>query len=198
MVGVPPTVSASLLPPRIFCDRPLGARSIAGKVEHSRATTRSAFVLTAQDNAALIRAHFDSFNLRDYPQCLAMVSDDVRWCHVPFSVTFTGKKAYRGYLENWTTAVPNAEVQIVNVIPGDVWTAVEFIGHGVHSGSFIGPRSTALATESKIELECCGMFRVEDGLIMEAHVYFDGAALMTQVGLMPNTETEEQAQPSIL
>jgi hypothetical protein len=42
------------------------------------------------------------------------------------------------------------------------------------------------------------MFRIEDGLIIEAHVYFDAATLMTQVGLMAGAETEEQPQTSIL
>jgi steroid delta-isomerase-like uncharacterized protein len=149
-------------------------------------------MLTAQDNATLARAHYDAYNRRDFDKGLSMVSDDVKWTNVAFDVTFTGRKGYREYLENWSTAMPDSKVEITKVIHGDEWTTVEFIGRGTHTGPLMGPQGTISATQKKVDLKCCELLRINDGQIVEARVYFDGATLLRQLGLMPQTPVQGQ------
>ena len=40
-------------------------------------------------------------------------------------------------------------------------------------------RGTIAATQKKIDLKFCEPLRIKDGQITEAHVYFDGATLLT-------------------
>lgn len=144
-------------------------------------------MLTAQDNATIVRAHYDSFNRRDMDKGLTLVTDDVKWMNVPFDVSYTGHKGYRDHLGIWTTAMPDCKVEVVNVFPGEEWTAVEFIGRGTHTGPLAGPQGTTFpATQKKLELKVCEILRVQDGQIAEVRVYFDAATMMRQLGLLPS------------
>lgn len=142
-------------------------------------------MLTAQDHAALVRAHYDAFNLRDWDKALAMVSDEVQWTNVAFDMTHDGKKGFRQYLDNWTTAMPDCKVEIVNMVSGEAWVAVECIGRGTHTGPLVGPNGTTDPTYKKVELRFCDVHRVADGLITQGRSYFDGTTLMRQLGVLP-------------
>jgi steroid delta-isomerase-like uncharacterized protein len=142
-------------------------------------------MLTTQDNATLVRAHYDAFNRRDNQKGLTLVTEDVKWMNVPFDVSHTGRAGYREYLDNWTTAMPDCKVEISNVIVGEEWTVVEFIGRGTHTGPLAGPTGPIPATQKKVELKCCEVLRIKDGQIALAHTYFDAATMMRQLGLMP-------------
>src|SRR5580765_1559089 len=72
---------------------------------------RRANMLTAQDNATLVRAHYDLFNQHNLDKAVAMVSDTVKWTNVPFDMSFHGQAGYRQFLENWTTGMPDAKIE---------------------------------------------------------------------------------------
>ena len=144
-------------------------------------------MLTIQDNATIVRAYYDAFNRRDMDRNLLLVTDDVKWTNIPFNVNFSGHQGYREFIENWTTAMPDCKVEIVNVVAGDEWTVVEFIGRGTHTGPLVGPHGTIPATQKKLDLKFCELLRVKDGQIAEGRLYFDAATLMRQFGLLPQT-----------
>jgi len=153
-------------------------------------------MLTAQDNAAVARKHLDAFNSRDIEKGLALVTNDVKWMNIPFNVNFTGHAGYREFHNNWTTAMPDCKVEIVNVVGSEEWTVVEFIGRGTHTGPLAGPQGTIPATQKKLDLKVCELLRIKDGRIAEAHVYFDAATMLGQFGLLPQTLGPAQPTPS--
>ncbi len=144
-------------------------------------------MLTAQDNATMVRAHYDAFNRRDIEKDLTLVTEDVKWTNIPFDLSFSGHKGYREYLNTWITAMPDCKVEMVNVIGGEEWTVVEFIGRGTHTGPLAGPEGTIPATHRKLDLKCCELLRIWDGQIAEGRLYFDAATLLRQFGLIPQT-----------
>jgi len=144
-------------------------------------------MLTAQDNATIARAHYDSFNRRDTDTGLSLVTDDVKWLNVPFNSTFIGRQGYREFLENWTTAMPDCKVEITNVVAGDEWSVVEFNGRGTHTGPLVAPQGTLPATQKKLDLKFCELLRIKDGQITEGRLYFDAATMLRQLGLFPPT-----------
>ncbi len=144
-------------------------------------------MLTAQDNATVARAHYDAFNRRDNAKSLSLVTEDVKWMNIPFNVNYAGHKGYREFLNNWTTAMPDCKVEIVNVVGSEEWTVVEFIGRGTHTGPLVGPQTTIPATQKKLDMKFCELLRIKDGQIAEAHLYFDAATLLRQFGLLPQT-----------
>src|SRR5437867_6659276 len=149
-------------------------------------------MLSAQDNASIVRAHYDAFNQRDMDKNLALVTDDVKWMNIPFNVNFSGRTGYRVYLENWTKGMPDCKVEVVNVVAGEEWSAVEFIGRGTHTGPLVGPQGTIPATQKKLDLKFCQLLKVKDGQIAEAHLYFDAATLLHQLGVLAETPTPGQ------
>jgi len=153
-------------------------------------------MLTAQDNATIARDHFKAFNARDFDKGLALVTSDVKWMNIPFNVNFTGHSGYREFHNNWITAMPDCKVEITNVVGGEEWTVVEFIGRGTHTGPLAGPQGTIPATQKKLELKVCELFQIKDGQIAESHVYFDAATMMRQLGLLPQTSEPGQPLPS--
>ena len=140
-------------------------------------------MLTAQDNATVVRAHFEAFNRRDHDKTRALMTDDVKWMNIPFNVNHVGHKGYREFIDNWTMAMADFTTEIVNVVAGDEWTAVEFIGRGTHTGPFEGPQGAIPTTKKRVELKFCQLMRVQDGQIAEAHLYFDAATLWRQFDL---------------
>jgi steroid delta-isomerase-like uncharacterized protein len=153
-------------------------------------------MLTAQDNATMVRAHYDAFNRRDIDKSLTLLTEDVKWKNIPFDANFTGRKGYREFVNNWTTAMPDCKVEVVNVVGGEEWTVVEFIGRGTHTGPLVGAQGTIPATHKKLDLKFCEVLRVRDGQICEAHLYFDAATLLRQFGLLPQPLVPGQPVPS--
>ena len=152
-------------------------------------------MLTAQDNATMVRAFYDAFNGRDMDKSLLLMPNNVKWTNIPFDVHFDGHQGYREFVSNWTTAMPDVKVEIVNVVAGDEWAAIEFIGRGTHTGPLAGPHGAILATQKKLELKCCEFLRIQDGLIHEGRAYFDAATMMRQLGVMPQTPTTDPPTP---
>ena len=152
-------------------------------------------MLTAQDNATVVRSLYDAFNRRDMDKSLSLVTNDVKWINIPFSNGFSGHTGYREYLDNWTTAMPDCKVEITNLVAGDEWTVVEFIGRGTHTGLLAGPQGAIPATHKKLDLKVCEVLRLMDGQVGEAHVYFDAATMMRQLGLLPQTPASAPNQP---
>ena len=127
-------------------------------------------MLTAHDNATVVRAHYDAFNHRDVDKDLSLVTDDVKWMNIPFDANFSGRKGYREFLNNWITAMPDCKVEIVNVITGDEWATVEFIGRGTHTGPLARPEGTILPTQKKLDMKFCELLRIKDGQIAETRL----------------------------
>lgn len=152
-------------------------------------------MLTAKDNATIARDHFNAFNARDFERGLKLVTDDVKWTNIPFGREFAGHAGYREFHQNWITAMPDCRVEILNVIGGEEWTVVEFVGRGTHTGPLQGPNGPIAATQKKLELKVCELLRIQDGLISESRVYFDAATMMRQLGLLPQPTTPIEPAP---
>jgi len=150
-------------------------------------------MLTAQDHATLIRSYYDAMNRNELDTIVALVTDEVQWMNIPFNTSLRGRKEYREALENWTKAIPDFKVEIVNLISSDEWVTVEFVGRGTHTGPLAGFMGTFPATNKKLDLKFCELFRIKDDRIVEGHLYFDSASMMRQFGLLP--EAQKPGQP---
>ena len=153
-------------------------------------------MLTAQDNATIARSYFDAFNARDLGKGLALMTPDVKFLNIPLNVDFTGHAGYREVVNNWTTAMPDCKVEIVNIVGGDEWTVVEFVGRGTHTGPLAVPQGPIPATQKKLDLKFCELLRIRDGLVCESRLYFDSATMLRQFGVLPQTMSPNQPAPS--
>lgn len=142
--------------------------------------------MSAEENASLVREHYHTFNKRDFGTGATLVDSKLQWVNIPFGTTYEGPEGYKAFLKMWTAAMSDVRVEITNLIASGDWVAVEFNGKGTHqSGPLIGPKGPIPPTGKSIDLSFCEIFKIKNGKIALARLYFDAAAMMRQLGLLP-------------
>ena len=141
-----------------------------------------------QDSAAVVRNVFDAFNDHDLDRIATMVSEDFEL--VDFAAdgqAFRGPEGFSQWHQIFLTAVPDATVELTNVVEAgeEGWVFAEFVGRGTHRGPLVGPSGTIPPTGRKLELPIGELLRVENGKVALIHAYYDGAAIMRQLGVFP-------------
>jgi SnoaL-like polyketide cyclase len=74
------------------------------------------------------------------------------------------------------------------VIAGE-WAVQEFTFEGTHDATLSGPGGDIPATHRQLKGRGVQVFRVVDGAVTDARLYFDQVQVMTQLGLMPEPAT---------
>ena len=99
-----------------------------------------------------------------------------------------GKEAIRAYFEETDRTFPDQTTQTSLVVEeGDIVVA-EWMYRGTHAGPMSMPDGTEIPPTGKtLELPGVTVCKIMDGKFANLHDYFDNAAGMTQLGLMPGT-----------
>jgi predicted ester cyclase len=96
-----------------------------------------------------------------------------------------GREASKIYNQSWFNAFPDAKTTVINeVISGDT-IVQEGTFQGTNSGAWKSEAADMPATGKSVKGDYVLVARVQDGLIVSSHLYFDQVQLMTQLGLMP-------------
>lgn len=142
--------------------------------------------MSAEENANIVREHYSAFNKRDFGYGATLVDPKVRWTNIPFATTYEGPEGYKAFLKMWTTAFSDARIEITNLIASGDWVTVEFTGKGTHqSGPLIGPKGSIPPTGKSIDLSFCEIFKLKNGKISLARLYFDAATMLRQLEKIP-------------
>lgn len=145
--------------------------------------------MSTQDNAALARAVYEAFNDHDLERAGALAAEDMEFVDVPTGRTLRGPEGFMDGMRGWTTACSDASVEIVEMFAGEGGSVTaEFVGRGTHDGPMAGPGGEISPTGRSLELRYCEVYRMRDGKIASAHLYYDAATLLGQLGLMPQPE----------
>lgn len=89
-----------------------------------------------------------------------------------------GVEGARQFLSMWHEGFPNAHITIENIVSDDEMVAARFSFRGQNTGSFMGMP----ATGNSIDITGTGIFRLEDGKLMDSWMNFDLLGLMQQLG----------------
>ncbi len=92
-----------------------------------------------------------------------------------------GKEALWNYLKNLKTAMPDLKHTIMEVAAEGDWVAAHYWLEGTQTA----PLNGIPATNNKVSFGGLGMLRVNNEKIVELIVYFDGLAMLQQLGVMP-------------
>jgi steroid delta-isomerase-like uncharacterized protein len=79
----------------------------------------------------------------------------------------------------FTSAFPDARIDIVNMRESGDTVLVEFLGRGTHRGDLMGIAPTGRS----VSLPICTVFELRDGKIHREREYMDMATMMTQLGV---------------
>ena len=136
-------------------------------------------------NITLVRVVFDGFNARDPERVAAICADDFVLEDIPAGLTLHGPTGMRLWLQTWLDAAPDAHAALERIFGDGDWVATEHHGTATHTGPLRTPTGEIPATGRALDLWFSENFEVRDGKLRRMRVYYDGATMMRQLGLMP-------------
>jgi predicted ester cyclase len=149
----------------------------------------------AIDNLELTRRFNERFNQHDADGCAAMAADDGRFTDLTLGFDGEGPEGLREWIEIWLSAFPDASIEhLSTVVAGDT-VVVEGMFHGTQSGPLVTPMGSIPASGRRLDGHYCSVLRVRDGKFVGAHQYYDGLALLRQLGVAPGVAPQEEANP---
>jgi predicted ester cyclase len=95
-----------------------------------------------------------------------------------------GREAVKESVEDWFTAFPDANWELINLMSSEDTFIAEGVFKGTHTGPMRTPDGEIPPTGKPVEMPCCFIGRVsENGLIAEDRTYLNAAMMMEQLGL---------------
>ena len=99
---------------------------------------------------------------------------------------FRGPDAIRGFWAEMFAAFPDFSVTIDRIISGDSTAVVQYHVSGTFTGgAFQGIHPTG----RRVELRGVDVMDISDGKVRRNTIYFDGAALARQIGMLPQQDS---------
>jgi steroid delta-isomerase-like uncharacterized protein len=135
-------------------------------------------------NRKLLEDYVEWYNAGDLDACMELYADDaVQRMH---DGIFEGRAAIQERLSRELAGFPDATYIVDSFVEqGEVFTD-EWTFVGTHTYPFPLPDGSALpATGRRVELSGMELVRVRDGQIVVDNMYYDFAAVLTQLGLVP-------------
>ncbi len=131
-----------------------------------------------EENKALVRRWYESWNKGDRNALFALHSDDVK-DHNPFSNQAPGLEGVKASLEMFLNAFPGVQLSLdILVAEGDL-VADRSTATGTHKGELMG----IPATGKTIKVTSSNIWRIKNGKITELWHIEDLAGMMIQLGV---------------
>jgi len=138
-----------------------------------------------EKNKAAVRVVFDGFNARDLDRVAALCAEDFALEDLPAGVTLRGPDGMRQWLQTWVDAAPDAHAALERIFGEGDWVATEHHGTATHTGPLRTPGGAIPPTGQKLDLWFAENYELRDGRLVRMRVYYDGAAMLRQLGLLP-------------
>lgn len=132
-------------------------------------------------NSRLIHQIFEWYNEDDLDSIVNSVTDDFELIDVPAGQVYPGPDGLRQWFSISKTALPDARLFITNLIASGDRVATEHAGGGLQTGPLEVPGGSIPPTGRLVKAEVAETFEFQDGKIRRWRVYYDGAALASQL-----------------
>lgn len=137
---------------------------------------------TVRTPAEVARAAFDAVTSKDPDGIVAFGAPD--WVDDFVAVgEVRGHDAIRAFFRETFAAFPDFEIAVDRIVADATSAAVQWHATGTFTG---GPFQGILATGRRVKLRGVDVMEVADGLIRRNTVYYDGASLARQIGMLPS------------
>jgi steroid delta-isomerase-like uncharacterized protein len=133
----------------------------------------------------LVRIVFEGFNAGDVDQVARICAEDFVLEDIPAEMTLRGPEGMRLWLQTWLDAAPDAHAALERIFGEGDWVATEHHGTATHTGPLRTPTGEIPPTGRTLDLWFSENFEVRDGMLRRMRVYYDGATIMRQLGLLP-------------
>jgi steroid delta-isomerase-like uncharacterized protein len=134
------------------------------------------------DITALLQREASAWNAHDADGVAACYAEDAELLDIGFPEPLRGREAIRDAVAGYLDAFSDLRVEVSEPIVSGNRAAQEWIVTGTNDGELMGMPATGKSATTF----GCGTAEVgEDGLFHRAGNYWNAAALMQQLGLMP-------------
>ena len=130
------------------------------------------------------QAHLDqrSVNTHDAARVATFFSEDGIQRRVATGETAKGRDAIGEAMEELFRALPDTHLEVRDLFSTDSRMCVQCTITGTHEGDFRGLPPSG----RRVEYDICLVFRFgDDGLVDEEIIYWDGATMLRQLGVLP-------------
>ena len=125
-----------------------------------------------------------AFNAHDEKILNELHASDIKFS-APGGFKATNAHEATAYAKRWLKGFPNGKMTVRNEIVSAPWVIQEVTMEGTNTGPLEGPMGTIQPTNKHVVGKGVQIFKVEDGKITEARIYFDMLDQLTQLGLTP-------------
>ena len=139
------------------------------------------FKRSEQPPEEIVRSYLDALDARDLDKAVKFWAKDGLERITPVG-DFRAPDGLREFFGGIWAAIPDSNFEILDLVADDEHVAVRWRSAGTFCGA---PFQGVEPTGARIDFEGIDMFTVEDGLIQENNVYYDGAEFARQAGLLP-------------
>src|SRR3954451_25074385 len=134
------------------------------------------------DRDGLMQAYLTAWNSREPEAVAAFFARDATYDDRGAAEVAEGREAIRAHVERVLAAFPDLTFEVVRAAHGDDFTAGEWRAQMTHQGALSGLKPTGRRIESAgVDVATVG----PDGLVTHLVSYYDGAAIMRRLGLLP-------------
>ena len=136
----------------------------------------------ADDTKKMMNDYVAAWNAHDGDRILSFCADDVVFEEVPMGQVFRGKKEAKDFISNTFTSFPDFKLELKSGFnAGD-----RGAGEWVMSATFAKSNIPGMpATGKKFSVQGASIMEVRNGKICREAMYWNLAAFLQQVGLMP-------------
>lgn len=138
--------------------------------------------MTTHNNEQLIRDFFNAFEKKDFDRASSFLAPNAEFRVIGMDKPLRGPKEIIESCGEWDRAFPDMKSELVNVISSNNYVVVEEINRGTHKGPLMGPGGTLQATNRKVEVPACEVFKIENGKIVTWNLYWPTDVMMKQLG----------------
>ncbi len=136
--------------------------------------------MSVEKNVAVINQVMELINDRNLDEAFELYDLDYIY-HGPGGQELRGRDGIRGLWEAFITAFPDLTASVDEAIAEGNSVALRWAVKGTHTGEFLG----IPASNKPITLPITEVFRVENGILVEAWDQYDRLHLMEQIGAGP-------------
>lgn len=136
------------------------------------------------DARRLAEAHYREMDEKDFSAAGDIFSPDVETVE-PGTGSFVGMEACVAHSQAFTTAFPDARMEVVSVIEGGDRVVLESVFVGTNTGPMHTPQGELPPTGRAVRLDPCDIYEAEAGRIRRHRIYYDQMGFLAQLGLTP-------------
>ena len=134
-------------------------------------------------NTQRLHAYLNAIDTHDRGAILDTYTDDVE-IRAP-GTELDGRVAAAAWIDVFLLAFPDLHHDILASVEADNQVAAEVRFTGSHTGPLASPSGDIAPTGKTVILDYADILRFTGEQLQSEHVYFDQAAFLTQLGLLP-------------